>query len=271
MPIVRRVARRIDRARRRRAGRVRSPHRPWFAGLLAIAPITGTASGLENDELWDLYPARFEVRQFAGTTEAARADAPWFAFDPGRNTLTGVPLGVEVEDETGSVRFDLPGAGSASVDAGDSWQWMTISGGSFSVETCQFSFTQALGAVRLPFGEGFRLGQKETLAWTGLPGSCPKRLERYLETTGSAPVMPLHFGDWQAIGSPAPLSEAGRVEVAVITDLRRTRRLLPMEAPGEVDADPFNGFLPSMGEALARLALIEIRLGSAVFGADFEP
>ena len=270
MPTVRVVARIIACVRGGPAW-ARAPLRQCCAGLLVAAPVIGMASGVENDALWDLYPALLEVRQIAGPAEASRAEAGWFGFDPGRDTLTGLPIIVEVLDETGGVRFDLPGAGSASVDAGDSWQWTTISGGSFSVETCQFSFTQALGAVRLPFGEGFRLGQRETLAWTGPPGSCPKRLERYLETAGSAPVMPLHFGDWQAIGLPAPPADTGRVEVAVISDLRRSRRLLPLETPGEVGADPFNGVLPSMGEGSVRLALIEARLGPSVFGADFEP
>lgn len=228
------------------------------------------ALGADNDELWDFYPSRIEFRQYAGTALASEVGQSWFSFDPAVNPFSGTPLALRVEDGLQDVTLEPAAASMVLFDATADWQWTGLHSGGFASAGCQFTYTREIGAVLLPFGEGYRLGQRETLAWTGPPTLCPDQVAQYLERAKSTPVMPLHVVAWQTLATPAAPANTGRIEISVIHDIRRTLKLLPLEATAEVLADPLEDLLASMGDGPARLALIRARLGPDLFRSGFE-
>ena len=66
------------------------------------------------------------------------------------------------------------------------------------------------------------------------------------------------------------LKAFGRLEFALIQDLRRSKRLLPLVKTVDVDADPYLAKLRSPGSAEERFALVQSRLGDTMFDDSFE-
>ena len=66
------------------------------------------------------------------------------------------------------------------------------------------------------------------------------------------------------------LKAFGRLEFALIQDLHRSKRLLPLEKTVDVDADPYLAKLRSPGSAEERFALVQSRLVDTMFEDSFE-
>ena len=238
--------------------------------LLALMVTMADSVVADNTELWDLYPSSMEFSQYDENTLSTTTQAAWFTFAAGAGSLNGVSISLTVEDGQQKVTLDASGAAPFKVAASADWQWSQIFTDGFVAGNCDFVFTVELGAVLLPLPEGYRIGQREILSWSGEPDVCEERVKSYLSKAEIDPVMPLHVAAWWSVGDLQKPATVGRLEFALIQDLRRSKRLLPLEKTAEVDADPFTGKLRSPGTAEDRFALVQSRLGETMFADGFE-
>lgn len=242
------------------------------SAALLIALACAAVAPADNDELWDLYPSRIEVAQFELDTLVKVGGVGWYSFAGPAGSFAGAPLALTVTDAEQTVGWELVETDPFKVVAGEDWQWNVLFSDGFSRGDCAFAYARELGTVLLTAPEGYRLAQRETLAWTGPELACPDLVKDYLKASLDTPVMPLHLADWQSIGGiPEQPAATGRFEVTVIHELKRTRRLLPFDATAEVEADPFTGLQGSPGTGPERFALIAARLGPTVIRDGFEP
>jgi hypothetical protein len=224
----------------------------------------------ENDELWDDYPSLVAFEQFAAALSLGATTRSWYAF----GGLSGLPkdptIDVTIVDSASSATFALPGFGTLVQQPDAFWQWDPVHADTLDSGSCRFDYALELGSLELPFAEGYQLAQRESLAWSGPDDSCPDRVRWYLDRARLEPVMPLHVSDWQNLAAPAPPADNGRIEVVLVHDVRRTRLLLPLDEPAELDADPWNGALRTPGDGTSRFARIAARLAPLVFASGFE-
>jgi hypothetical protein len=238
--------------------------------LLGWSYLSGALA--ENEELWDLYPSRIEVAQYELGTVVKAAGVSWYSHAEPDDSLAGMPVALTVTDAEQNVAWEPSETAPFNVTAGKDWQWRIVFSDGFARGDCAFAYSRELGAVLLPTPEGYRLAQRETLAWTGPDLACPGLVENYIKSSFIAPVMPFHMAAWQSIGgAPETPAATGRFEFTVVHELRRTRRLLPLEVVAEVQADPFMGLQGSPGDGPERFALIAARLGPTMLRDGFEP
>ena len=224
----------------------------------------------DNTELWDLYPSSIEFSQYSGDFLSSSARANWFTFAAASDALSDLPLSITVEDGEQKVTLQPSGTAAFKVAASADWQWSEIFTDGFDVGDCEFIFAVELGTVLLPAPEGYQFGQREILSWTGPSNACHETVKSYMTRAGSKPVMPLHIAAWQSAGSLNKPAGTGRLEFALIQDLRRSKRLLSFEKTVDVDADPFRAMLRSLGNAQDRFTLVQARLGNTMFLDSFE-
>jgi len=237
--------------------------------LSAMLAMTNSVAA-DNTELWDLYPSSFEFSQYNANVLSGSSRVNWFTFATAPEALSGVSLSITVEDGTQTVTLESPDATLFKLAAGADWQWSQIFTDGFVVDDCEIIFAVELGTVLLPAPEGYRFGQREILSWSGPPDTCQITVKNYLEKAESSPVMPLHLAAFWSVGGLDKPAATGRFEFALIQELRRSKRLLPLEKTADVDADPFRGKLRSPGTAQDRFALVQARLGGMLFADGFE-
>ena len=238
--------------------------------VLSLMLSMANSVAADNTELWDLYPSSIEFSQYDANVLSGSSRANWFTFVAAPEALSGESLAITVEDGTQTVTLESSDATPFKVTAGAEWQWSQIFTDGFVVDDCEIIFAVELGTVLLHAPEGYRLGQREILSWSGPPDTCQITVKNYLEKAGSSPVMPLHIAAFWSVGGLDKPAETGRLEFALIQDLRRSKRLLPLEKTADVEADPFRAKLRSPGTAQDRFALVQARLGDLVFADGFE-
>jgi len=241
-----------------------------FVLLLLLLLLMASSVAADNTELWDLYPSRFEFSQYDENVLVGTTRVKWFTFEAGADALSGASISMTVEDGQQKVTLEASGATPFKVVASVDWQWSEIFTDGFVVDDCEFSFAVELGTILLPTPEGYRFGQREILSWSGPPDACQVKVNSYLSKADEYPVMPLHVDAWWSVGDLTKPAATGRLEFALIQDLRRSKRLLPLEKTVDVDADPYLAKLRSPGSAEERFALVKSRLGDTMFEDSFE-
>ena len=238
--------------------------------MLSLMLLMANSVVANNTELWDLYPSSVDFSQYDANTLSKTTQAKWFTFAAAAGVLDGASLSMTVEDGQQKVTLEAPDAAPFKLVAGLDWQWSEIFTDGFVVEGCEFKFAVELGTVLLPAPEGYRFGQREILSWSGPPDTCEERVKNYMSKAEVEPVMPLHLAAWWSVGDLGKPAPTGRLVFTLIQDLRRSKRLLPLEKTIDVDADPYRNKLRSPGSAEDRFALVQSRLDDTMFADGFE-
>ena len=236
------------------------------AGLLSLAG-SGQA---QNEELWDLYPAALEFELDPDSPSAGSIVVSWEHFGASASTLDGTAVKVLLEDAAGQLSLVPSTGGVIDFTLTDAWQWQTEHTDNLFSGNCRFDYALDFGTVRIEAGEGYRIGQREHLRWSGPAGACPDRVRWYLEQARRDTDFAWHLADWPiSLAGLAP-GETGAFRVALIHALRKTRRLLPLPDSGDVGADPVPGSLGSIGNGPERFDSIARRLDLLLFSSGFE-
>lgn len=240
-----------------------------LAALALLLMLAGPASA-QNEELWDLYPAALKFELDPDTPTAVSIVVSWERFGAQAASLQGTAVEILVEDVAGQLALLPASGGMIDFVPGSDWQWQTAHGDSMFSGACRFDYALDFGVVRIEAGEGYRIGQRERLGWSGPPGACPDRVRWYLEQARRDPDFGWHLADWPASLAGYAPGESGAFSVALIHTLRKTRRLLPLPDSGEVGADPVPAMLGSIGNGPERFDEIAARFGLLLFASGFE-
>lgn len=238
--------------------------------LLALLLIVASAASAQNEELWDLYPAVFQLELDPDTPSAVISTVSWETFGADSSSLQGNLVTFVLEDAQGQMTL-VPASGEViDFTPEAAWQWQATHIDSVFSGDCRFDYMLEFGSILIEAGEGYRIGQREALSWTGADGSCPDIVRWYLDQALRDPDFAWHLADWPtALGGYTP-GESGSFRLALNHDLRKSRRLLPLPDSGEVGADPVPGILGSIGDGPERFGSIAGRIGVLVFASGFE-
>lgn len=244
-------------------------------GLILAAMVCAVPGRADNGELWDFYPAKLTFELSGSATVPERWYTPWFGFDDSGQRLAGPEWLIDLEDGHSKVSIQLDNGVELDWLASAVWAWRVVHEQSFALLNCAVAYVQQVGVRRLEQSEGYAIGWRESLHWTPQTGAqppiaCTDILESYLNRPMSDSLIPLHVGDWQRLGAGASPMPSGQFSTTLRYDLRKSRRLLPIDQGVTVGADPIARSLPTPGRAQDRAALIKSRLQPLLFRDRFE-